>query len=358
MNNKSSPRKKYSDIEKLLKPDTELDEDFSEEITKIADNAGLKLNLDPDQENYENICKLFNLLKKAFLKKDMYFYRRLSEYRKKIDAFFNHKDFSSLSKDIIEKKDVFDNSKNYNNSNKIINEKLLNCMEKLKKFYRDNIKDLKSKKNKEGQKEKNVNIVSLGERMENLEKLIAFHDKIRITVYGTYNAGKSSTLNSFIGKNLLQVDVEQCTGKPILIRYLKKDEKPKIYRAELKTVKDYDKFLHYGFIEKGKALAEGDEAVRNFISSQNIFINSHYKNKIGKTDDFFILKTPIKILDELDLSEEIKNNIEFLDTPGLNTDLMKNEGDLLAKLIEQTLIYFFIIDPTVGEQILRLLKIY
>ena len=85
--------------------------------------------------------------------------------------------------------------------------------------------------------------------MENLEKLIACHDKVRITVYGTYNAGKSSTLNSFIGKKLLQVDDEQCTGKPILIRYLKKDEKPKIYRAEFKVVKDYDKFSHYGFLD-------------------------------------------------------------------------------------------------------------
>ena len=146
--------------------------------------------------------------------------------------------------------------------------------------------------------------------MENLEKLIDCHDKVRITVYGTYCAGKSSTLNSFIGKKLLQEDHKQCTGKPILIRYLKKDEKPKIYKAELKVVKDYDKFSHYGFIEKGKALAEGEEAVRNFISSQNINVMKNLERKEDKKDDFFILKTPIKILDELGLSEEIKNNVE------------------------------------------------
>lgn len=184
--------------------------------------------------------------------------------------------------------------------------------------------------------------------MQNLEKLIACHDKIRITVYGTYNAGKSSTLNSFIGKDLLQVDDEQCTGKPILIRYLKKDEKPKIYRAELKTVKDYDKFSHYAFIEKGQALAEGDEAVKNFISSQNIIVNNNFDKGQNKIDDFFILKTPIKLLDELDLSEEIKNNVEFLDTPGLTSQYLENESDLLEKLIEQTFIYFFIIDPKIG----------
>ena len=69
----------------------------------------------------------------------------------------------------------------------------------------------------------------------------------------------------------------QCTGKPILIRYLKKSEQPQIYIAELKIVKDYDQFSHYAFIEKGEALAEGDEAVRNFISSQNIFITHNYR---------------------------------------------------------------------------------
>ena len=69
MNNKSGTRKKYSDIEKILDPDPELDQDYSDHISKIAENAGLKLNFDPDEENYENICKLFNILKKHFYKK-------------------------------------------------------------------------------------------------------------------------------------------------------------------------------------------------------------------------------------------------------------------------------------------------
>lgn len=344
MNHKSGPRKKYSDIEKILKPNTELEEEFAEHISKLAENAGLKLIFDPEDESYENNCKLFSLLQKAFKEKDVYFYRWPSEYRKKIDDFFNNKDFHLLNK---ERK--LEN-KNYSKQSKtsVVNEKLLNCMEKLKSFYQINIRDLQSKSNRTGQLQKNINIQSLGERMENLEKLIACHDKIRITVYGTYNAGKSTTLNTFIGRDLLQVDDDQCTRKPILIRYLKEGEKSKIYRAELKSVKDYDKFTHYSFIEKGNALAEGDEAVRNFISSQNIAPTLRGYEENHK-DDFFILKTPIKILDELNLSEEIKNNVEFLDTPGLNAgDIIKKEGDLIAKLVEQTFIYFFIIDPTVG----------
>ena len=350
MNHKSSPRKKYSDIEKMLDPDTELDEEFRDQIAKIAENVGLKLNLSPDddEEHYENICKLFNLLKKAFSKKEVFFYKIKSEYRKKIDEFFDNKDFISLNSDKIKKEDDIEKTNMKSNKTNLVNEQLINCMEKLKSFYRNNIRDLQSKTNKTSKKERNINIDSLGERMENLEKLIACHDKVRITVYGTYCAGKSSTLNSFIGKKLLQEDHKQCTGKPILIRYLKKDEKPKIYKAELKVVKDYDKFSHYGFIEKGKALAEGEEAVKNFISSQNINIMKHPETKEDKKDEFFILKTPIKILDELDLSEEIKNNVEFLDTPGLGTDLMKHETELLSKLIEQTFIYLFIIDPEVG----------
>ena len=90
MNNKSAPRKKYSDIEKMLEPDNELDEEFLEQILKISEKVGLKLNLDPDEdeEHYENICKLFNLLKLAFSKKEVYFYQTKSEYRKKIEFYF------------------------------------------------------------------------------------------------------------------------------------------------------------------------------------------------------------------------------------------------------------------------------
>ena len=377
MNNKLGPRKKYSDIEKILKPDTELDEDYIEYLMKIAEKTGLKLSFDPDEENYENICKLFNLLKKAFLKKETYFYIEPSEYRKKIDEFINRKEFILLNNETKENQNK--NLIEEPNEIKLVNEQLLNCMDKLKSFYKDNIKNLQSiddefeiiefpnnkeineecdniqnsQKNIESLKDdevnkKNINIESLGERMQNLEKLIACHDKIRITVYGTYNAGKSSILNSFIGKDLLQVDDEQCTGKPVLIRYLKKDEKPKIYRAELKTVKDSDKFSHYAFIEKGQALAEGDEAVKNFISSQNIIVNNNFDNNQNKIEDIFILKTPIRFLDELDLSEEIKNNVEFLDTPGLTSQYLENKSELLEKLIEQTFIYFFIIDPKIG----------
>jgi GTPase Era involved in 16S rRNA processing len=343
MNYKSAPRKKYSDIEKILDPDTELDEEFTEHITKIAENAGFKLNFDPDEENYENMCKLFSLLKKAFLKKDVYFHQIPSEYRKKIDEFFNNQDFIALNNEIIKKKDDINDSNKKNKENKIVNKELLYCIEQLKSFFNVYIKDLQSKTNKTNQMQRNINIVSLGERIENLEKLIVCHDKIRIVVYGTYNAGKSSTLNSLIGKDLLQVSNGQCTGKPILIRYSNK-EKPEIYRAELKSIKDYDRFTHYAFKEKGKALAKGDEAVRDFINAQNSFVN----NGMDETNEFFILKTRIQILDELNLSEEIKNNVEFLDTPGLNTDLMKNEGDLLQKLVEQTFIYLFIIDPKIG----------
>ena len=245
---------------------------------------------------------------------------------------------------------------------------LLNCMDKLKSFYKNKIKNIQSiddefeiietpiikEINEESDNIKNIEKLKddgVNKKIlinAKFRKIIACHDKIRIKFYGTYNAGKSSTLNSFIGKDLLQVNDEQCTGKPVLIRYLKKDEKPKIYRAELKTIKDYDKFSHYAFIEKGQALAEGDEAVRNFISSQNIIVNNNFDKNQSKIDDFFILKTPIKFLDELDLSEEIKNNVEFLDTPGLTSQYLENESDLLEKLIEQTFIYFFIIDPKIG----------
>jgi hypothetical protein len=62
------------------------------------------------------MCKLFSLLKKAFLKKDVYFHKIPSEYQKKIDEFFNNQDFIALKNEIIEKKDDMNYS---NKENKI-----------------------------------------------------------------------------------------------------------------------------------------------------------------------------------------------------------------------------------------------
>ena len=110
---------------------------------KIAEKTGLKLSFDPDEENYENICKLFNLLKKAFLKKETYFYIEPSGYRKKIDEFINRKEFILLNNETKENQNK--NLIEEPNEIKLVNEQLLNCMDKLKSFYKDNIKNLQSK---------------------------------------------------------------------------------------------------------------------------------------------------------------------------------------------------------------------
>ena len=106
-----------------------------------------------------------------------------------------------------------------------------------------------------------------------LIKIIFEEEKIRISILGCYNAGKSSIINSFIGDDLLPVDEDECTRIIICIRYYNSNE-PILYKANLD--KDNCNFTRYclnedrtTFIIKGK----------NIIKEQLTAINLKKKRK-------------------------------------------------------------------------------
>ena len=141
-------------------------------------------------------------------------------------------------------------------------------------------------------------------------KLIFEEEKIRISILGFYNAGKSYLIYSFIGDDLLPVDEDECTRILICIRYYNSNELI-LYKANLK--KDYYNFNIYSFIE------------------DNTF------NKI-------------KILDKLDIPEEIKYKIEFFDMPGIkNFESIFKDNETFGKIICISKLFFFVnpIDKTI-----------
>ena len=75
-------------------------------------------------------------MKKAFLKKEIYFFREPSEYRKKIDEFINRKDLVSLNNEIEENQNVNEGQ----NEIRLVNEQLLICMDKLKSFTKTTLR--------------------------------------------------------------------------------------------------------------------------------------------------------------------------------------------------------------------------
>jgi len=138
--------------------------------------------------------------------------------------------------------------------------------------------------------------------------LISNEISFKILLLGKYSSGKSSLLNSIIGYDLDLLDVKEneCTKNAFIIKYCNNIDNISLYKCELKQ----NKFGLFYFDEK-EEIGKGSENVKNKIKELN-------ENNNDKILEYYIVKTPIEIYDDLNLPEEIKNYIELIDLPGLD----------------------------------------
>ncbi len=145
----------------------------------------------------------------------------------------------------------------------------------------------------------------------------------RIIILGKYSSGKSSLLNSIIGYNLniLQENKNGCTKNIFIVKYCKDIKNISLFKANMKE--DLKNFFLTEELEK---ITESKENVKNYIIKLN--------NNIKDTNvlDYYIVKTPIEALDNMNINEEIKDNLEFVDLPGFGF------SNNLEKILNQKII--------------------
>ena len=138
--------------------------------------------------------------------------------------------------------------------------------------------------------------------------LISNEISFKILLLGKYSSGKSSLLNSIIGYdlNILDVKENECTKNAFIIKYCKSIDNISLNKCELKQ-------NNYGFFyfDEEEEIVKGLENVKKKIKELN-------ENSNDKILEYYIVKTPIEIFDELNLSEKIKNYILLIDLPGLD----------------------------------------
>ena len=103
---------------------------------------------------------------------------------------------------------------------------------------------------------------------KNYDDLVNFLNndrKIRIALLGLYSSGKSTILNSLIGKQILPTSSDECTNRGIIIRYHNKDE-PELYKTKFIQKLDY-----YSFQDSDKPLCSGFKS--NFLDSILLIIS-------------------------------------------------------------------------------------
>lgn len=175
---------------------------------------------------------------------------------------------------------------------------------------------------------------------------------IRIPMFGIYSSGKSSFLSCIVGKQLLPQDVMECTKKAIVIKHVKfeNDEDRKkavMYSAGFEAIGECDGSMVYKFVEKEK-ICEGLENIHANITSLNKNATEHENKKdkeqeiLGKS--FYVIHTNIRFIDEMDVPEEVKNRIELIDLPGLNTyNNLFSQSDIMYNVLSLCNYYFFFI---------------
>jgi hypothetical protein len=152
--------------------------------------------------------------------------------------------------------------------------------------------------------EQNSNVLNqLNEEFKDLDNFLQNSSGIRFLAVGKYSTGKSSFLNNIIGYNLnlLQTSISECTKFALIIKYTKSKEDICLIEAE-KVIHSQKVFI------KEKNNGEyiiGEENIKNRITQLN------NTNELK----YYILKTPIQILDEYNYDDEIKEKLEFLDFP-------------------------------------------
>ena len=196
-------------------------------------------------------------------------------------------------------------------------EKCKNLIDELERLWKD------------VSKEENNAIHNIKEKINSLIDEYKYNQRIRIPLIGGYNVGKSSILNSIIGKNILPVSCKECTQKAIIVRYSHKLAS-ELYRL---------KYINENVIseENAELIISGDyNLIRRKIEELN------KDNNFSKDSFFYLLKTNIRFFEEYDIPEKMRDLIEFIDFPGLDVKNAIYINSFLPMIIQSSKTFLFI----------------
>ena len=146
--------------------------------------------------------------------------------------------------------------------------------------------------------------------------------RYKIAIFGEHSSGKSSLLNSLIGIDILQESNAHCTKVILVIQYTQSKKDLSLYSANLNH---NESFLYF---TQDKLIANGEDEIREELK------NINNNNKKDQEINYYILNTPIKFLDLFIEDKDIKEKIQFIDTPGLDSLLKEYTDYSFSELIE------------------------
>ena len=245
-----------------------------------------------------------------FLYKKKYYVFNHSEYYTNLQNFLNKIDSIKLLKKIPNNwKSSSSHSDKFDEKEKKLNLELFVKFEKkLRDYIKVNINNKQANPINNYFKDLNFNLSQ---------------NKLRISFIGNINVGKSTVLNSIIGRNILPTDIYECTYRGIFIRHSDSEEYQLFKMKMIRDEQNEEKF--YFEVEKNP-YCKGVLNIRNFLKNKNKDRN------IEDEDAFFVVTGKLKIFDYILIHKYFMEKIEFIDLPGTDS---KNNTFLNLKYFEQ-----------------------
>ena len=159
-------------------------------------------------------------------------------------------------------------------------------------------------------------------------QFLKIYNVILIPFLGESNVGKSTIINGIIGKEILPTYSNECTKRGIIIKYINSDE-TFIYKAKFKEEKDILGNINYFFsvIFSNDLIGKGLEQVKDTLKGLNYQFNEK------EEDSFYYIKTKIKLFDEMELNESLKEMIILIDFPGFGTGNIFEKKKIYEKVM-------------------------
>ena len=182
-------------------------------------------------------------------------------------------------------------------------------------------------------------------RQQNLDKLqksinssigiLKTSNYLYIPMLGVSNAGKSTILNGLIGCSILPAHKNECTKKGILIKHWD-NEFPAIRKTKFKKDNLGDEIIYY-FEPEANIIARGIHDIHRVLEGTNGEFTDNAE------DYFYQIDINIKFVRELNMDENIKNKICFIDLPGFGTNNAFEQNEIYSRLIKSCNIFLFIV---------------